>query len=131
MGFINLGRLNIQKRNSRASTLISLSDVQPPSVYKSHILNGLIKRLYLSYGITIIQWIMLCHKNHMTTHVITLKRIHVKSLTMSLSTMLFLIEMMFILKAIKSNLKGHYEKQRLTQAVISCEIYETCQRLVS
>ena len=48
MGFINLGRLNIRKRNSCASALVSLSDVQPPSVYKSHILNGPINKLYLS-----------------------------------------------------------------------------------
>ena len=48
MGFINLGRLNIRKRNSCASALVSLSDVQPPSVYKSHILNAPINKLYLS-----------------------------------------------------------------------------------
>ena len=48
MGFINLGRLNSQKRNSCASALVSLSDVQPPSVYKSHILNGSINKLYLN-----------------------------------------------------------------------------------
>ena len=47
MGFINLGRLNIRKRNSCASALVSLSDVQPPSVYKSHILNGPINNLYI------------------------------------------------------------------------------------
>ena len=47
MGFIKLGRLNIRKRNSCASALVSLSDVQPPSFYKSHILNGPINRLYL------------------------------------------------------------------------------------
>ena len=47
MGFINLGRLNIRKRNSYASALVSLSDLQPPSVYKSHILNGPINKLYL------------------------------------------------------------------------------------
>ena len=40
MGFINLMRLNIRKRNSCASALVSLSDVQPPSVYKSHILSA-------------------------------------------------------------------------------------------
>ena len=51
MGFINLGRLNIRKRNSCASALISLSDVQPPSVYKSHILNGPINKLiYIFYS---------------------------------------------------------------------------------
>ena len=47
MGFINLGRLNIRKRNSCASALVSLSDVQLPSVYKSHILNGPINKLYI------------------------------------------------------------------------------------
>ena len=47
MGFINLARLNIQKRNLCASALVSLSDVQPPSVYKSHILNGPINKLYI------------------------------------------------------------------------------------
>ena len=43
MGFINLG-----------SALVSLSDVQPvqpPSVYKSHILNGTINKLYILYKI--------------------------------------------------------------------------------
>ena len=47
MGFINLGRLNIRKRNACASAHVSLSDVQPPSVYKSHILNGPINKLYI------------------------------------------------------------------------------------
>ena len=47
MGFINLGRLNIRKRNLCASALVSLSDVQPPEVYKSHILNGPINKLFL------------------------------------------------------------------------------------
>ena len=70
MGFINLGRLNIRKRNSCASALVSLSDVRPPSVYKSHILNGPINKLYLSYDIAIIQWITLCHKNRMAARII-------------------------------------------------------------
>ena len=48
MGFINLGKLNIRKRNSCARELVSLSDVQPSSVYKSHILNGPINKLYIS-----------------------------------------------------------------------------------
>ena len=48
MGYINLWRMNIQQRNSCTSTLISLSDVQPPLVYKSHILNGSINKLYVS-----------------------------------------------------------------------------------
>ena len=58
MGFINLGRLNIRKRNSCASALVSLSDVQPPSVYKSHILNGPINKLYSLNGEILIPQIL-------------------------------------------------------------------------
>ena len=47
MGFINLGRLNIRKRNSCASARVSFSDVQPPEVYKSHTSNGPINKLYV------------------------------------------------------------------------------------
>ena len=35
-----------------ASALVSLSDVQPPSVYKSHILNGSINKLYIMSCVT-------------------------------------------------------------------------------
>ena len=42
----------------------------------------------------------------------------------------FLIEIVFILKAIKSHFKGSYDKQNLTLVIISYEIYETPQRLV-
>ena len=87
--------------------------------------------LFLSYGITVIQWITSCHKNHMTTPVITLWSVHITSLTTSVSTMSFLIEIMFTLKAIKSHFKGSYDKLNLTLMVISYEIYETRQRLVS
>ena len=66
----------------------------------------------------------------MTTRVITLWRVHVTSLT-SVSTMPFHIELMFILKALKSRFKGSYDKQNLTLVVISYEIYETHRRLVS
>ena len=38
---------------------------------------------------------------------------------------------MFVLKAIKSNFKGSYDKQNLTRVVISYEIYKTRQSLVS
>ena len=61
---------------------------------------------HLSYDVAVIQWITSCHKNCMTTREITLWRVHVTSLTMFVSTMRFLIEIMFILKAIKSVLKG-------------------------
>ena len=49
MGFVNLGSLNIRKRNSCASALVSLSDVQAPSVYKSHILSRPINKLYVTH----------------------------------------------------------------------------------
>ena len=85
----------------------------------------------LSHDVTVIQWIALCHKNHQTTCVITLWHIHVMSLKTSVSTMRFVIEIMLILKAIKSHFKGSYDKQNLTLLIISYEIYETCRRLVS
>ena len=44
---------------------------------------------------------------------------------------LLLIEIMYILKAIKSHLKGSYDTQKLMLVVISYEIYETRRRLVS
>ena len=60
----------------------------------------------------LIQWITSCHKNRMTTRVITLWRVYLTSLTTSVSTLRFLTEIMFILKAIKSHFKGSYDKQR-------------------
>ena len=56
-GFINPGRLIIRKRNSCASALISLSDVQPPSVYKTHISNGQINKLNISLALCAFQLI--------------------------------------------------------------------------
>ena len=46
----------------------------------------------LPYDVAVIQWITSCHKNRMTTRVITLWRLHVTSLTRSMSTMRFLLE---------------------------------------
>ena len=43
----------------------------------------------------------------------------------------FLFEIMIILKAMKSHFKESYANQNLTLMVISYEIYETRQRLVS
>ena len=43
----------------------------------------------------------------------------------------FLIEIMIILMGIKSHFKRFYDKQNLSLMVISYEIYETHQRLVS
>ena len=67
----------------------------------------------------------------MTTREITLWRVDVTSLTTSMSTMLFLLEILSILKAKKSDFKGSYDKQNFTLVVISYEIYEIRQRLVS
>ena len=85
------------------------------------------------YHITslLIEWIRSCHNNCMTTHVITLWREHVTPLTTTMSTMCFLIEIMFILKMTKSHFKRSYDKQYLTLVVISYEIDETRRRLVS
>ena len=65
------------------------------------------KDLNLSYDVAVIQWITSYHKNRMTTRVITLRRKRVTSLTTSMSTMRFLIEIIFILKAIKYHFEGH------------------------
>ena len=58
----------------------------------------------------------------MTTRVITLWRVDVTSLTASVSVMRFLLEILPILKAIKSHFKGSYDRQNLTLVVI---LYET------
>ena len=55
--FYKSRRLNIRKRNSCASALVSLSDVQPPSFYKSHILNGPINKLYISPATSALRWV--------------------------------------------------------------------------
>ena len=44
-------------------------------------LTHLCKILYLSYEVAVIQWMMSCLKNYMTTRVITFSRVHVTSLT--------------------------------------------------
>ena len=48
---VTLGRLNIRK----SALVSSVSDIQPSPVYKSHILNGPIYKLYLSYDVAVIQ----------------------------------------------------------------------------
>ena len=78
----------------------------------------------ISYDVAVVQWITPCHKNRTTTRVITLWRVYVTSLTTSVSTMRFLCEIKFILKAIKSRFKRSCDKQNLTLVVISYEIYE-------
>ena len=67
----------------------------------------LCKSNILSYDFAVIEWITSCKKTRMTTRVITLWRVYVTPLTTSVSAVRFLAEIMFILKAIKSLLKGH------------------------
>ena len=85
-------------------------------------------KVFLSYDVAVIQWIMPCHKNRKATRVITLWR--VTSLTTSMSTVYFLLEILSILKATKSNFKGSYDKQNPTLVVMLYRIYETRRRLV-
>ena len=66
------------------------------ALYHHKFLLTFIYYLRLSYDVAVIQWITSCHKNHMTTRVITFWRVHATSLTMSVSTMC----LMFNLKAI-------------------------------
>ena len=66
----------------------------------------------LPHDVMVIQRITSCHKKCMTTRVITLSRAFVTSL----SAMRFFIEIMLILKEIKSHFKGSYDKQNLTFA---------------
>ena len=71
---------------------------------------------------------------HVIKIVTTLWCVDITSLTTSMSTMCFLLEILPILKAIKSNFKesyDNYHKQNLILVVISYEIYETRQRLMS
>ena len=68
-------------------------------------------KMFLSHDVAVIGWITSCHKNHTSRHVyfLTLWRVDVTSLTMSVSTMRFLLEILPILKAIKSHFKGSYD----------------------
>ena len=83
-----------------------------------HKCHKIIPENVLSYDVAVIQWITSCHKNRMTTRVITLWREYVTSLTTSVSTVRFLLEILSILKAIKSHFKGSYDKGILHSVVI-------------
>ena len=52
--------------------------------------------MILIYNVAGIQWIPSCHKNRMITPVITFWRVDVTSMTTSVSTMRFLLEIMII-----------------------------------
>ena len=77
----------------------------------------------LSYDVAVFQWITSCHKNHMTTHVITLLREYVTSLVTSVTTMLIFIGNMSTFRGDKIVFKKSYDKTNLTLMVISYEIY--------
>ena len=66
----------------------------------------------LSYDVTFIQRITSCHKNGMTTRVITLARRR-NAIDNFRVNNAFLIQIMIILRAIKFHFKGSYEKQNL------------------
>ena len=82
---------------------------------------------YLSYDVAVIRWIMSCHKNRMTTRYITLGYWRVTSWCRPWQRYVFF----WNTKGDKIPLKQAYDKQNLTLVVISYEIYETRQRLVS
>ena len=64
----------------------------------------------------------------MTTRVLIFWRVDVTSLTTSMSAMRFLLGILPVSKAIKSDFKGSYDKKNLTPVVISYEIFEKSQR---
>ena len=61
-------------------------------VLKGKSLTSFKQNYVLSYDVAVIQWITSCHKNRMTTRLITLWRVDVASLTTSVSTMHFLLK---------------------------------------
>ena len=69
--------------------------------------------IYLSYDAAVFQWITSCHKNRMTTRVITLLREYVTSLTTSVTTMQIFIGNMSTLRAIKTYFRSHMIKRIL------------------
>ena len=79
----------------------------------------------LSHDVAVIQWITACHKNRMTTRVITLRRVHVTSLTTSVSTTRYLLEILSIFKAINLILKGHM----INRILHSWSFYIKCMKL--
>ena len=80
-------------------------------IIQTHYKNA--KEYCLSYNVAVFQWITSCNTSVMTTHVLTLLREYVTSLTTSVTTMLIFIGNMSILKAIKLYLRCHMIKQIL------------------
>ena len=76
-------------------------------------------KCFLSYEVSINQGITSYDKNPMNMHVMTYWRDLLTSLTTTLSTMRFRIELMSILL-----LKGSYEKENYSLPVISHENYD-------
>ena len=84
----------------------------------------------LSSDVSVIQWIMSCHKNRMTTRYITYLREQVTSWRGPCQPCIFCWPSVNF-KGDKIQFKVFYDKQNLTLMVISYEISETCQRLFS
>ena len=70
-------------------------------------------KILLSYDVAVIQRITSCHKSCMTTRVTTLWRVDITSVTVSMSTMRSLIDIIFIFEAIKSKFSRSYDKQNI------------------
>ena len=89
---------------------------------------GILKVSLILYDVThmVIQWITSGHKNRNKTFTSTRNIIDNVPVNNA-----FLLEIIFILKVIKSHFKGSYEKQNLTPVVTSYDIYEPRRRLVS
>ena len=118
-GLVAVVSKNVQNSNNKNLSLSSITEidfcrnVRSLNRHKSRVFvqtgpyEYLMGKYYLSYDVAGIQWITSCHKNRMTTRVIALWRVCITSLTTSMSTMRFHIELISILKAIKSLSKGH------------------------
>ena len=87
-------------------------------------------KIILSYNVPVIQWIMSSQKSCEQTCNNTLAHTH--NIIDSVHFSNVFLEIMFILKVIKSHFRGSYDKQNLTLGelvIILYEIYETRQRL--
>ena len=81
-------------------------------------------KTYLLYGVAVIQWIRSCHKNR--NHASTLKR---NAIDKSPCQQYVLIEIMFILKVIKSRFEGSCDlcKQNSSLEAISYKMYQLAE----
>ena len=112
-------KMTYDKQNLTLMVFMKLAEV---SFHKFYMNCHKCKILYISYNVGAFQLITSCHKNQMTTRVTAFRRVNVTSLTTSVSTMRFLIEIIIIFKAVKSHFNESFDKQNLTRVVILYEI---------